>query len=373
MQSADFIVIGAGIAGASAAGELAAHGRVLLLEAENQPGYHATGRSAAFFAPGYGNRAVRRVTILSEAFFRSPPRDFTDVPLLRARDCLYVARSDQMERLRRLATELGDSAQRLDEAEVRRRVPIMRAGYARAGLVMDNGGDLDVDALLQGYLRSLRRRGGELVPRAPVTELRRVANAWQVGTPQGAFVASTVVNAAGAWADTIGEMAGAGRLGIQPMRRTACLVDAPDGMDPGAWPAVIDIDEQFYFKAEAGAILLSPADETACAPCDAYAEDIDVAVAVDRFEAATHVDVRRVTHRWAGLRSFAADRTPVVGFDPRQDGFFWLAGQGGYGVQTAPGLARLTAHLAAGETLAQGYGGLREVVRELAPDRLIGV
>jgi D-arginine dehydrogenase len=367
--AADVLVIGAGIAGASAAAELAVHRGVTLLEAEASPGYHATGRSAAYFAPGYGNRTVRAVTAAAEHFFRTPPPGFTEVALLRARECVYFARPDQVSRLCAEAEELGDQAQRIDGQELIERMPIMRPGYAEAGLVVAGGGDLDVDALLQGYLKQLKRHDGTLVTSVQVVAIERSGNVWLVSTGDKTFEAPVVVNAAGAWADQVAQLAGLGALEIQPKRRTACLIDPPDGVDVADWPLMIDIDEQFYFKPDVGNVLVSPADETPSPPCDAQPEDIDVAIAVDRFEKATTLSVGRVNHKWAGLRSFAPDKTPVAGFDPRADGFFWLAGQGGYGVQTAPGLSQLAAHLITGAPLSAGLEGLVDVVEELSPQR----
>ena len=364
------MVVGAGIAGASAAAEIALHCRVVLVEAEQQPGYHATGRSAAFFATGYGNRAVRSVTAAGEGFFRSPPAEFTSVQLLKPRDCLYLARADQMASLDQLREELGEQARRIDQDALCLRVPVVRRDYAAAGVLVSGGGDLDVDALLQGYLRQVKRRRGKLINGAQVTAIEPREQRWRLKTSRGSFEAPVVVNAAGAWADQVAALAGVAGLGIEPRRRTACLIDGPANIDVSDWPLVIDADEQFYFKPDAGALLLSPADETASGPCDAQPEEVDVALAVDRFERATTLEVKRVRAKWAGLRSFATDRTPVVGFDPRTHGFFWLAGQGGYGVQTAPGLSQLAAHLIAAAPLTGQYGGLMTLLDELAPERL---
>ena len=368
--SADIIVIGAGIAGVSAAAELAASARVIVLEREPQPGYHATGRSAAFFVLSYGNSAVRAVTAMSESFYRSPPQGFTDVPLLRPRPCIFFGRTDQRGALLSLQDEVP-SLQRLTVEEVRERVPIMLPDYLEGGLLDKTGGDLDVDAILQGFLRRLRDRGGELYAHREVHGISRSNGLWKVRSGNETLTAPVVVNAAGAWVDKIAPLAGLEPLGLQPKRRTAMLIDAPQGRDFSDWPLMVNVEEEFYFKPDAGALLLSPADETPSPPCDAQPEELDVALAVDRFETATGLNVSRVTHRWAGLRTFAPDKTFVVGFDPRTEGFFWLAGQGGYGVQTAPGLAKLTASLITGTSPREQTDRNEDLTSLLAPDRLL--
>lgn len=367
---ADIIVIGAGIAGSSAAAELAADARVVLLEMEEQPGFHATGRSAAYFAAAYGSPVVRAVTACCESFFLHPPEGFSEAPLIHPRDGMLFGRPDQAERLQALHREMPD-LRWLDAEEVRERVPVFTEGYLLGALYETRGGDLDVDAILQGYLRRFRQRGGELFNRHAVTSLRRRAGHWQAQAGGRWFEAPVLVNAGGAWADRVARMAGLAPLGLQPLRRTALTVDAPDGMDIRSWPNMIDADEAFYFKPDAGRILISPADETPSEPCDAQPEDIDVAIGVDRFERATGLDIRRVHNRWAGLRTFAPDRRFVAGFDPRCEGFFWLAGQGGYGIQSAPALAVLTRHLVQGAQMPPGFGPLLDHREALAPHRLI--
>jgi D-arginine dehydrogenase len=368
--SCDIIVIGAGIAGASAAAELAADVRVVLLEMEPQPGYHASGRSAAYFAAAYGKPVVQSITLASESFFLRPPPGFTDVPLFRPRDCIWFGRPDQAPRLEAMQRQLA-RLEFLDEAAVRARVPVMRPGYLHGGLRDPEGGDLDVEALLQGYLRLFRQRGGQIQVNHRVTALVPSARGWAATAGNSTFTAPVVVNAAGGWAEQVGEMAGLAPLGIQPLRRTALTIDAPAGVDIGDWPEMVDIDEAFYFKPDAGAIMISPADETPTPPVDAQAEELDVAIGVDRFEQATVVDVRRVRAAWAGLRTFAPDRVFVCGFDPRADGFFWLAGQGGYGVQSSPAMAALTRHQVTGAPLAGDFAGLERHLAEIAPQRLL--
>ena len=370
MHKADVIVIGAGIAGASAAAELAADARVLLLEAETQPGYHATGRSAAYFAAAYGNRVVRGLTAPCEAFYRDPPPGFSDVPLLIPRDCLFFGRADQAASLEAMRRDYP-ALEILTADEVRRRVPLFRDGYLHGGLREPRGGDLDVDAILQAYLRLFRQRGGTVLCNHRVIALERSGGAWQVTTATGSCSAPLLVDAAGAWADPVAALAGLGPLDIRPLRRTALTLDPPDGVDIRDWPNMIDADEDFYFKPEAGRILVSPADETPSEPCDAQPEDFDVAVGVDRFERATGMDVRRICSSWAGLRSFAPDRSFVAGFDPRCEGFFWLAGQGGYGIQSAPALAQLSRHLLLEVAPGAGFETVLDYAAVVSPARLL--
>ena len=349
MTGADFLVIGGGMAGASAAYALAAHGVVVVLEQEERPGVHATGRSAALFSETYGNGVVRGLSRAGRPFLADPPDGFCAGPLLGPRGALFIA--DEADRPRLTAQEAEERATgaftALSGAEVRDLVPILRPEAAVAGLLETGAMDIDVDALHQGYLRGLLRRGGRVVAEAGVMALRRGEGAWIATTPAGEFTAPIVVNAAGAWVDRVAALAGLGPLGLQPKRRTVALVEGP-AMDFAGWPLVIEVAERFYFKPDAGRLLISPADEIDSEPCDAQPEEFDIAVAADRVQAATTLTIGRIAHRWAGLRTFAPDRTPVCGFDPRSRGFFWLAGQGGYGIQTAPALASLTARLVTG-------------------------
>lgn len=247
----------------------------------------------------------------------------------------------------------------------------MLPDFLDAGLLDETGGDLDVDAILQGFLRRLRERGGELYPRSEVQGISRSDGLWKVTCDNETLTAPILVNAAGAWVDEIAALAGLGPLGLRPKRRTAMLMDAPEGRDITDWPLMVNVEEEFYFKPDAGALLLSPADETPSPACDAQPEELDVALAVDRFETATGLEVSRVTHRWAGLRTFAPDKTFVVGFDPRAEGFFWLAGQGGYGVQTSPGMAQLATSLITGSPLQENTGIEGSLINQLAPGRLL--
>jgi D-arginine dehydrogenase len=348
-RSADFLVIGAGMAGAAAAHALAPHGAVIVLEQEARPGVHATGRSAALFTETYGNATVRALTRASRPCLAEPPDGFCETTLLRPRGALFIADEAGRPRLEAMADEerATGAFAALSGKEARALVPILRPEASVAGLMEAGAMDIDVDALHQGFLRGLRQRGGEVVVDAGVSALRQEGGNWVAATEAGEFTAAVLVNAAGAWADQVAACAGLGALGLQPKRRTAALIEAPD-LDVAAWPLVIEAGERFYFKPDAGQLLISPADETDTEPGDAQPDELDIAIAADRVEAATTLSIRRIAHRWAGLRTFAHDRTPVCGFDPRTEGFFWLAGQGGYGIQTAPALAALTAGLIAG-------------------------
>jgi D-arginine dehydrogenase len=372
----DFLVVGAGIAGASTAYELARFGSVCLIEGEQRAGFHSTGRSAALFAPTYGGQAIRAVTRASRAFFDRPPAGFADSPLLRQRGCLYIARPDQLGRLDLMVEKIrasGGEVQLLDKADALERIPLLRANYLAAAAFDAEAMDIDVDALHQGFLKGARGAGAVIITGAPVTEVRRQNGAWTIRLADGPVSAPILINAAGAWADQIAALCGARPVGLQPLRRTALLVDAPAGVDIRDWPAVIDTDEEFYFKPEAGKLLLSPADEEPDQPGDARPEELAIAIGVDRVQAALQLDVRRVSHSWAGQRTFSPDRAPVVGFDPQVAGFFWCAGQGGYGIQTAPAMGRITAALATGDSLPADVAAEGLAPLELSPGRFLDV
>jgi len=370
-QTADFAVIGGGIAGVSAAAELASHGSVVLIEAESQPGYHATGRSAAILAQTYGSAVIRALTRASAPFFAAPPEGFSDTPLLAPRGLVLVARPDQVEGLRAMFDEVRGTA-RVDWVEgpaLEAMVPLLRPGHAAGGFVNADAQDIDVHALLGGYLRLFRQRGGTVLTGAPVAAMRQDGG-WTLTAGESRIEAGIVVNAAGAWADRIAALAGAAPAGLTPRRRSAITFRPPGGVDVGAMPMVVDADEQFYLKPEAGRLMASPADETPSAPCDSRPEEIDIAICVDRITAAFDLEVRRIESSWSGLRTFAVDRAPLCGFDPEVKGLFWLAAQGGYGVQTAPALARLTAALATGSAPDAEIAAAGLDLGDISPGRL---
>lgn len=368
----DVIVIGAGIAGASAADALAADCKVVLLEREPQPGYHTTGRSAALFAPVYGPAPIRALTRASAAFMSSPPEGFADSPILSPRGALFVAREDQLPAMQELHDELRaeGSFEELDEAGIRSLQPLLSEGYAAAGLYDVNCEDIDVATLHQGFLRRARARGCTTVTKAEVLSLEQLGEGWRVHTTAGQFEAPRVVNAAGAWADALGQMAGAEPIGLIPKRRTAMQIAAPDGAEVGGWPIVVDVQEEFYVKPVAGQLLLSPANEDHDVPSDVQPDELDIAICVDRVERAFDFRVGRIETRWAGLRSFVADKCPVAGYSAEVPGFFWLAGQGGYGIQTSPALGELAAALVLGKPLPQAMVDEGVDLATLAPERL---
>jgi D-arginine dehydrogenase len=366
------IILGAGIAGASLAAQLAPLMEVALVELEDQPGRHATGRSAAMFFESYGNATIRALTRASRQFLDHPPEGFCESPLMTPRSALLVAAASQAQRLDALCggPAAAHGYRRIDAAETLARMPILRPEWATSGGVLDDSGhDIDVAGLHQGYLRAAKRAGCRMVYGLGEIALERRSGLWQVRGKGEMLQAPLLVNACGAWADLVAAQAGARTVGLQPMRRTALTIPAPAHHDIRDWPLVIDIDESCYFKPDAGQLLLSPANEDPMPPCDVAPEELDVAIAVDRFEQMTTESVRKVSHRWAGLRSFVADRSPVVGFDSQADGFFWLAGQGGYGIQTAPAMARVAACLLTGAPLPTDIAGQGIAPEHLLPTR----
>ena len=341
-RACDVAIVGAGIAGASLAAELAAHGqqRVLLIEAEDRPGYHTTGRSAAFWEECYGGPDVVPLTLASGPWLR-------EHGFLSPRGALYVGRERDEPTLDAFMTRFARSGvhiERLGRAGVEAHLPGLRAEWT--GAVWEPAcADIDVAALHQHYLAAAARGGVELALRTRIVGAERGGAGWRLTSEQGETIEARVLaNASGAWADQLAELAGARALGILPLRRTVAQVRT-DPPPPAALPLVLDIAGQFYFKPESGRLWLSPHDEEPSAPCDAAPEELAVAEAIDRFEAVVDWRVLAVERKWAGLRSFAPDRLPVYGYDPKVEGLFWFAGQGGFGIQTAPAAARLAAQL----------------------------
>lgn len=350
MTQCDVIVVGAGMAGASVAAELASSSSVVLLEREDQPGYHSTGRSAALFTRAYGPPVIRALTRASEAFLRGEDAANGGTENhLRPRGVVFVSSAEQTEALEETAVALGSAVTRMSGAQLTSMVPLLRESYAVAGLHDETAADIEVHGVHQHYLNRLKAHGGALQARCELLGLSKVGEDWLAETSAGAFRAPIVVNAAGAWADEVGRLAGVAPLGLVPKRRTAMLIAPPDGTVADDWPMVVDIEETFYLKPDAGKLLISPADETPSPPCDAQPEEMDVAICVERIETAFDISVRRIEHKWAGLRSFLPDGNPAVGYDAAAAGFFWLAGQGGYGIQTAPAMAQTAAALVLGK------------------------
>ncbi len=373
MTPCDFVVVGAGVAGLSVAYELTAHGRVIVLERENTPAYHTTGRSAALYAGAYGDDPVSRLIQASRPFFESPPKEIAPHSLLAPRGALYLARSDQLAKLARAeaeARELPTGTRALDFKEAAATVPVLRADYVAAALYEPEVMDIDVPTLLDGYLRALSARAGRLVTSAEVRRLEREDGRWRIETETETFHAPSVVNAAGAWADKVAALAGVRCVGLAPKRRTVISFDPPPEVDARAWPVVCDIDDEFYFKPEADRLWATPQDETPTWPGDAQPDPLDVAVTVERIERATTIQIQQLHRQWAGLRSFVEDRLPVAGMDEDAAGFFWLAGQGGYGIQAAPALARVVAGLAVAGKLTDELHEVGLQARDFAPGRL---
>jgi D-arginine dehydrogenase len=371
-SKADIIVIGGGIAGASIAAHLSTHAKVRLLEMEPQPGYHSTGRSAAVFATTYGNSIVRALTCASRPFFFTPPAGFCSTALVKPRLVLFRADPTQHEALENFGPTAfpGDRLEYLTPAQALQYCPILRTDALSGALLYRGPADIEVHELHQGYLRLLKSRGGDFKANTEVLGLERRNGEWCVNTPGEVLRASIVVNAAGAWAGELGKMAGAHDIGLEPRRRTALLIEPPPGLATESWPLLADVGDQFYLKPDAGLLLLSPCDETLTPPCDAQPDEMDVAVAVDRLEQATTLEVRHIRRKWAGLRSFVRDRSPVVGYDPVQPGFFWLAGLGGFGIQTAPALSVLAAGLVLDREVEGALTDLDFEPSALAPARL---
>jgi len=373
----DFLVVGGGIAGASVAQALAASGSTLLVERESQPGYHATGRSAAVFAASYGPAPVRALTRASEAFLRQPPAGFAAQPLLSSRGALFVAEAHQAQDLADLhhtLTAESSAVQLLSGAQTCALLPVLRPDKV-LGAVWDPGVcDIDVHALHQGFLRGLRRAGGLWRGDAEVLALARQGPHWQahVAGAGGTEVleARVVVNAAGAWCDHVAALAGVPALGITPKRRSAFVFAGPGDLSHAGWPMAIGVGEDWYIKPDAGQWLGSPANADPTLPQDVQPEEMDIALGMHRIEEMTTLRIGRPQRIWAGLRSFFAHGCPVAGFDPQVPGFFWLAGQGGYGIQTAPALGLAAAALACGDTLPAALTEQGVSAQDLSVQRL---
>lgn len=361
------------MAGASVAYWLAQRCRVLVLERESQPGYHTTGRSAAMYLEAYGSEQVRALTLASKAFFQTPPAGFADQPLMKRRGALMVAMPDELALLDAhvaLLERTGVQHNVLTPSQVCDKVPVLKTETVGGGVYEPDAADLDVHALHQGFLKGIRRHNGQVVCNANVTGLRHDGSAWQVDTTAGNWVASRVVNAAGAWADELGALAGARAIGLVPYRRTAFTFVPPQGVDVSAWPMVYSASEAWYFKPDAGSLLASPANADACAPQDVQPEEWDVALGVHRLESVSTLAIRRPSHTWAGLRSFVADHSLVGGFDAQAPGFFWVAGQGGYGIQTAPAMGQACAGLMLDGALPRNLMAVGLTPAMLSPQRL---
>lgn len=345
----DYAVIGAGIAGASVAYRLSATASVVVLEREAQPGYHSTGRSAAMFMETYGTAQIKALTRASRAFYEQPPQGFSEHPLLSPRGVLYIATPDQKDLLREVYEDFHSQSPNvalIDAAQAVERVPCLRGDQICGAIEEPDARDIDVHALHQGFLRGMGRQGAVLHNNAEVVSAAHAGEAWTLTLADGRRLrARALVNAAGAWADHAAALCGARPVGLQPCRRTAFTFSGPEDVDFSRWPAVVGVDESYYFKPDAGQLLGSPANADPVAAHDVVPEELDVATGIHRIENATSLTIRRPRHTWAGLRSFVRDGDFVVGWDTEAPAFFWLAAQGGYGIQTAAATSELAAAL----------------------------
>lgn len=376
MRQVDIIVIGGGIAGLSAAMRFARRAKTVVIEREGALGYHSSGRSATFSHFGIGDAAVRGMTAASRPFFETPPEGFVEGALSIARPAMFIATTEILGELRALETEMTrftDTIHRVGPQEMLGIVPVLKTGEGGIveGLLDTGGRKLDSDLLLQGCARAVRAAGGEVVTDAGSLSVTRSGERWIVETQGTAYSAATIVDAAGAWADAIAIGAGVTPLGLQPLRRTIIGFDPPAGLDVSEWPFTKTAgDEGFYMLPDAGRLLASPMDVTPTEPTDAQPEDYDVAVAAWRVEEATTLEVGRVKTKWAGLRTFTADKVPTAGFAPDAPGFFWLAGQGGYGLQTAPAMALAAEALLFGDAWPEELAAYGVRPEQVMPDRL---
>lgn len=352
------VVIGGGIAGVSAAAYLAESLNVVLLEAEPVLAYHTTGRSAALFFPNYGHPSIRPLSHVSGRFFADP--EYADHPLLSPRGVLTLEVLDQH------AEVPEGGAERLDAAQVRELLPIV-SSIVQGGVWQPEPADLDVAAIHQAFVRKLRALGGTIHSSSRVSSLTRSGGRWRVAAGPETYDAAYVVNAAGAWADQVAELARVKPVGLIPKRRTAFMVAAPENGEH--WPLTHDVDMSFYFKPDGAQMMCSLADETPSKPCDAQAREIDVALAIARINAATTLAIRSVRTQWAGLRTFAPDDGMVIGPAPEADGFFWLAGQGGTGIQTGPAAGRLLASLVTSASVPEDLAAAGLDMAQLSPER----
>jgi D-arginine dehydrogenase len=372
MKTVDFLVVGGGIAGVAVASELALHGSVLVLERERSLAYHTTGRSAAISMESYGNALIRQLTCASRGFFENPPPELTSEALSSPRGALILGDEEHWDKLQArygAVKQHVPSACWVDRREIAAMVPFLEQKWV-AGIHEPSAFDLDVHAIHSAFLRATRLRGGLVRTEAEILAADRQGGAWHVRLADGALVsAGTIVNAAGAWADVVAQRCGATPLGIKPLLRTVVVVD-PE-CEVSRCPYIGTVDEQLFIKPDVGRLMVSPCDETPSDPCDALPEELGVAIAMDRLESATTLRPKRILNRWAGLRVFVPDRTPLLGADPADDSFIWCAALGGYGIQTAPAMARLCAALAIGAAPPADLAGIQAA--DLAPGRVPGM
>lgn len=371
-QCVDYIIIGAGIAGASAAYELVNEAKVILIERESQLAYHSTGRSAAIYMQAYGNKTVRGLTKNSFEFYSNPPKGFSDTPLLKERGAIFLATKEQKElaehHYREMKNEV-DNLELLENEDLQSLVPVINTDRYITGIFEKDAMDIDTHAVHQGYINGFKEKGGNLITNCLIRSINHHDDIWCLDTTKGQFKAPMIINAAGAWADQIASLAGIKNINLEPKKRSVVYLSIEDH-DINNWPYVGDISESFYFKPDSGKLFVSPCDEIPITPCDAKPSDLDIALAVNNLEAVTNIEVKKIDHTLAGLRSFVADRTPVVGEDKDAPGFFWLVGQGGYGFQTAPAIANCCRMLLTRKCFPESLKKLGVSEEALSPNRI---
>ena len=372
MKEADVVIVGAGAVGASLAYRLAPHRSVIMLEREEQPGYHSTGRSAAHYTDVIGGTVISALSEGTRRFIDNPPDGFTDYPLLHNRPVLLLIGSNTED----AHFDVADMSHLMDRVLFRvdvetclQHCPAIRPEKVAYGLFEPTAGDIDVGAIHGGYLKVARQTGAELVCDAEVLALDRADGVWRVETKAGEFSAPVIANCTGAWGDELAALAGIAPVGLQPCRRTAFTFKGPDGMDCKDWPLTADDGESFYFKPEAGLIMGSLADETPSVPCDVQPEELDLAQAAANIMEWTTLDIRRFEKSWAGLRSFVGDRLPVTGWDSTAEGFFWNVGQGGAGIQTSAALSAYAASIILDQDVPEGLAEAGITRETLSPRR----
>lgn len=376
-RSVHIAIIGAGIAGASCAYRLAealgSGSSIKLFEREDRPGYHSTGRSAAVYTETYGPPVIRALTAGSRQFFDNPPDGFAAHDLLHPLGLMLAGTEDARGRAEQIYNDchaLTPTVRFLEGQEISDLVPVLKPEWTACGVLEPDAMSMDVAALHDGFIRGFKAMGGEVVVDSEIMGLQHTGECWTVDTKSGLWQAELVVNAAGAWADEIATLAGLKPRGLQPKRRTAIVFQAPDDLPKSGWPMVNDVKETFYFKPDAGRILASPEEETPLPPCDVQPDELDIAITVDRLQRATTFDIRRIDNKWAGLRSFFPDGIPAAGFDAEAPGFFWLAGQGGYGITTSDALARFSTAVITGKEIPSDLADKGVTEAELSPTRL---
>ncbi|WP_259757080.1 NAD(P)/FAD-dependent oxidoreductase [Pseudomonas sp. GCEP-101] len=376
MIEVDYLIIGGGIAGASTGYFLSRHGKVAVLERESHAGYHSTGRSAALYTVAYGTPQVRALTAASRDFFDNPPEGFVEHPILTPRGEMTVdfeGNPEELQRQYESALASVPEMRLLSADEACAIVPVLRRDKVHGAMLDPSAADIDTDGLLQGYLRGIRRNGGSLQLDSEALEIRRIDGAWKVRCAQQTYRAPVLVNAAGGWSDKIAELAGAAPLGLVPKRRAAFLFSPPEGVDSHAWPVLVSLDESFYFKPDAGMLLGSPANADPVEPHDVQPEELDIALGIYQIEEHTTLSIRRPSHTWAGLRSFFADGDLVSGYDPATPGLYWVAGQGGYGIQTSAAMGEASAALIRREALPEHLTRHGLSAEMLSPARLLAL